>query len=81
MELIWAVTGGGTLSNANRLLEIRKERQDMQKNWDDANDATLKGLVGDLKDIDRRLILRDNNTGTRLNLCGTTVTGNLLLAT
>ena len=56
-DLIWAVTGGGDFSNANNLLGLTEERIDGQKNRDDANDAKIKGLVGDLIGTDRCLIL------------------------
>ena len=44
-ELIRAVMGGGALSNADHLLALGEERRDGQKHWEDANDATLNGLV------------------------------------
>ena len=44
-KLIRDVTGGGAFSSADHLLELGEERRDGQKKWDDANDATLKGLV------------------------------------
>ena len=50
--------GGGELSNTNRLLALREERHDGQKNRNDANDAKLKALVGDLIGTNRRLIIR-----------------------
>ena len=46
-ELIKDVTGGGgAFSNADHLLALREERREREKNRDDANNATLKGLVG-----------------------------------
>ena len=45
VELIWAVTGGGALSNSNRPWRIREERRDGQKYWEFSNKTKLKGLV------------------------------------
>ena len=79
VEIIGVVTGGGALSNADHLLIFSKERRDGQEKLDDANDATLKGLVGDLIGTNRRVILRAKNTGAWLNICGTPLTGTLFL--
>ena len=45
-ELIRDVTGGGAFSNADHLLALREERRERAKHRDDANNTTLKGLVG-----------------------------------
>ena len=54
---------------------------DGQKNRDDNNDARLKGLVGGLIVTNQCLILHAKNTGARMNVQDTTVTGTVLLAT
>ena len=76
-EISWPVTGGG----ANHLLVLREEMHDRQKNWDDTNDARLKGLVVDLLGFYWHLILRAKNTGAWLNIRCTAVTGKVMLAT
>ena len=53
---------------------------DGSKIHDDANDAKLKVLVDDLEASDHRLILRSKNTGSRLSVQNTTVTGTVLAA-
>ena len=52
-----------------------------QENRDDANETKLKGLVWDLKGIDRRLILRAISTGAWMSVRGTAVLGTVLSAT
>ena len=47
-ELIWAVTGGGTFSNADHLLALREERRDGHKTRDDDRNTKIKDLVVDL---------------------------------
>ena len=47
----------GACFNANRLLALREEIHDRQKNRDDVNDSKLKELVVDLSSIDCRLII------------------------
>ena len=71
MELIWSVTGRGKLSTTNHPLEIREERRDRQKIWDDANNAKLKEIVDIIKATDCRLIIRARNTGSWLTIRGT----------
>ena len=80
VELIRDMTGGGVFYNADHLLVLREERRDGQKNLIDANEVTLKGLVGDLIGNDWRLILRAKDTGACLNVCFTTETGTVLSA-
>ena len=75
------MTGGGGFSNVDHFMDLREERRDGHKNWDDENYATLKGLVGYLIGTDHRLILCAKNTGAWLNVRGTTVTGTVFLAT
>ena len=62
-------------------MEIREERHDGQKIWDDTNEAKIKVLVKDLEETDHRLIIRTKNTGSWLTVQGNTVTGTLLAAT
>ena len=52
----------------------------VKTNWDDANDATLKVLVGDLKGNDRRIFLQAKNTGAWMSLRSTMVTGGVFPA-
>ena len=61
-------------------MALREEVWDVQKNQEDTNDATLKGLVGYLISTNRRLILRTKNIGAFLNVQGTTVTVTVILA-
>ena len=75
------MTGEGAFFNADRLLVLREERRDGQKNRDDVNGDKLKDLVSGLDSVDRRLILHAKNTGAWLNVQGTTVTGTVLGAT
>ena len=70
--------GGGVLSNTDHLLVLREESHDGKKNQYDANEATLKGLVGDLLGIDRHLILQAKNTGSWMSIRNTMVSGTLL---
>ena len=79
-ELIREMTGGGTLSNADRLQTLGEEIRDGQKYREVANKTKLKGLVRDLKGTGRRLIIRAKITGAWLSVCGTTVSGKLLYA-
>ena len=72
---------GGAFPNADHLLVLREERCDGQKNRDDANDAKLKGLVGDIIGTERHLILCVKNTGAWLNVRGILVTGTVFSAT
>ena len=56
-ELIWDMMGVGAFSDTNRLLALREERCDRQKDRDITNENKLKNMVQELKGIDRRLIL------------------------
>ena len=60
--------GGGSFSNADHLMVIREERRDKKKNWDDTNDAKLKGLVGYLIGTNWHLILYEKTTGEWMNV-------------
>ena len=80
-EIIQAVTGGGELSNANYLMELREERGAGQKNRDNANDTKLKGLVGYLIGANWRIIPPSKKTGAWLNIQGPKITGTVLSAT
>ena len=79
-ELIRAITGGGALFKAKHLLVLGEERHDGQKNCDYANDATLKGLVRDLKGNKRSLILQVKNTCAWLSVQSTTISDKVLSA-
>ena len=54
---------------------------DGQKNWDDADDVTLQGLVGYLIGTYRRPIISAKTTAAWINVRGTTVTGTVFPAT
>ena len=73
--------GGGVFSNANHLLVLEEEMRDGQKNWDEVNDTTFKGLVQDFLGTYRRLSLWVKNAGDWLSVHSTTVSGTLFLAT
>ena len=70
-----------TEEHSAHLLMLREEMRDTHKNWDDTNDARLKGLVGDLLGFYWHLILRAKNTGAWLNIRCNAVTGTVMLAT
>ena len=72
------MTGGGEFSNDVHLTALREESNDGQKNRDDVNNATLKGLVGDLLGNKRKLILWAKNTAAWPSVRVTTVSGTLL---
>ena len=80
IELIWTVKEESAYFNANRLLALREEIHDRQKNRDDVNDFKLKELVVDLNSTDRRLIICAKNTGAWLNIKVTMVMVTLLVA-
>ena len=80
-ELVRTVKGGKGLSNADHLLTLSEERRDRKKPRDVAYESRLKGLVGNLKGNDKRLLLRAISTGAWLSVCGTAVSGTLLPAT
>ena len=73
--------GGEEFSNIDQLLALGEESYDRQKNRDDKNDSTLKGLVGDLLGTNLRLIVQAKNTDTWLSVQGTTVSGKVFSAT
>ena len=73
--------GVGAFSNADHLLALRTEMRDGQKNWDDANDCTLKGSVGNIIGTYHILILCARNIGAWLNISSTVVTCTVLLDT
>ena len=60
--------GVGAFSNTDHLLELREKRRDGRKNWDDAYNFKLNGLVRDLDTTNRCLILCAKNTDTWLNI-------------
>ena len=80
-ELVWAVVGGGGLSNADHLWNLCEEKRDGKKDRDAAYEIKLKGLVCDLKGTDKSLRLRAKSTGAWLSVRGTTVSGTVLSAT
>ena len=80
-ELVWAVTGGEELSNADHLRALSEERRDGEKNRDAAYESKTRGLVSDLKGTDNRLLICTKSTGAWLIVCGTTVSFTVLSAT
>ena len=64
LELIWAVTGGGELSNADHLRILSEERHDGKESQDIAYKSRLKGLVRDIKGTDKPLLIRAKITGS-----------------
>ena len=81
VELVQAVTGGGTFSNAERLWKIGEERHEGNKDRDNGYKTKLKVLVSDLKGTYKRLLIRSKSKGTWLSICGTIVSGTVLYAT
>ena len=65
--------GGRAFSNANHLQTLGEEIRDGKKYRDAAYKTKLEGLVRDLKDTDKRLILCAKIIGAWMNLRGTTV--------
>ena len=57
------------------------ENKGVMDNWDDINDTKLMELVKYPDSPDRRMILHTKNTGTWVNVRGTTITGRVLAAT
>ena len=81
VELVWAVTGVGEFSSADHLYTLGEEICDGKKEREAAYETKLNGLVCNLKDTDRRLILRAKSMGDLLVLRGTKVSGTVLSAT
>ena len=69
------MTGIIVFSTANPLGGVRKETRDAQKIRDDVNYAKLGGVVKNLEEPDRRLILCPKHMGSCLTVWGTTVPG------
>ena len=74
------MVGGGSFPDMYHPLDLRGEMRDRKKNWDEANDSKLKGLVRDLIGTDRRIILRAKITGYWMNIQGNILAGIVLLA-
>ena len=53
----------------------------MTKIWDDAKDANFKGIVNNLKETRRHIILCAKHIGSWPTIRGTTVTGTVLMST
>ena len=68
-------------STADHFLDLRKENRDGQQIWDDAKETKLKGLVKDLEETERCLIIHAKNAGSWLTVLGTTVSDTVILAT
>ena len=80
-ELLWAVIGGGALSNADHLCTLSEERRDGKKDQDVVHKSILKGLVHNFKGTDKRLLLRAKSSGAWLSVRVTTVSGTVLSST
>ena len=52
-EMVWAVTGGGALYNADHLWTLSEERRGGNKYRDASYESKLKGLVSKLKGTDK----------------------------
>ena len=63
VELVPAVTGGGSFSNAEHIRTLSEEWRDGKKNQDTTYESKLKGLVSNLKGTDKQPILRSKITG------------------
>ena len=77
-ELVWAVTGGESISSSAHLRTISEEIRDGKKDRDAAYESKLKVLVRYLKGTDKRLLLCAKSTGACLKVRGTTVSGTVL---
>ena len=75
------MTGGRSLSNADHLQTLSKERCDRKKYQDIAHKSRLEVLVWDIKGNDKRLLLRAKSTGAWMSVRGTIVSGTALSAT
>ena len=80
-ELVRAVMGGGTFSNADLLWTLSEERHDGKKYRDVLYKSKLKGLVRNIKGTDKFLLLRTNITGAWPSVRGTSVSGTVVSAT
>ena len=55
--------GGGAFSNANHFQALREKRRDIEEKRDDANESKIKGVLRDLNNTKRCLIVRVKSTG------------------
>ena len=78
-ELVRALTGGEIL-HADHFRTLSEECRERNKARDVAYKYRLKCLVRNIKDTDKRLILRAKITGAWLSVRGTTVSGTVLSA-
>ena len=62
--------GESEFSTAGYLQEVKEERRDSRKPWDDFNKAKLEVIVKNLDTFDRGLLLRSKQTGSCLNVRG-----------
>ena len=79
-ELVRAMTGGISFSNADHIRTLSEEQRDRKKYRDVAHKSRLKVLVCDLKGTYKRLLLLAKIIGAWLIVCGTTVSCTVLSA-
>ena len=72
---------GGEFSNSNHLRNLSEERRDWKKPHDVAYESRTKGLLSDLQDTDKCIILRAKRTGSWMSICGNTVSDTVPSAT
>ena len=80
-NMIGTVTDEMYFSTADQLLEVKEERRYGKRDWDDANDTKLRGIVNDQGNFEKRLFLCAKHTGSWTIIQGTMVTGTVLAAT
>ena len=71
----------GGVSTSDNLWAVKEERQDGNKDRDDANDTKSRRIINAQGNLDKRLFMRANHMGSWMSVQGTTVTGTLLTAT
>ena len=70
--------GESEFSTAGYLQEVKEERRDSRKPWDDFNKAKLEVIVKNLDTFGCGLLLSAKQTGSFLNVRGTIVTDTVL---
>ena len=79
-ELIRVVKVESEFSTTNLLHAVKEERSDVRKTRDDTNKAKLEVIVKNINAFDRRLFLYAKQTGSCMDIWGTTVTSTVLSA-
>ena len=80
MELIRAMKGESGFSTTDILQAVKEEIRDGRKTRDDVNEAKVEVIVDTLDTFDHHQFLRAKQTGSYMNIQGTTVTGTVLSA-